>query len=127
MQHIHFDEAEIIAQSRKLAENIRDAESAPGSVGVQARMMAQVMEHWHVAFAREMNRGTSVDDMLHAVPAVISNMLLGVVESAGGTVVDHAGMLNFMMMGLAQTLQARLAGDRDGNLGKVDPKPHGHA
>lgn len=124
---IFFNEADVERAARELIANSNMHESEPGSMGAQARIMAQVMVHWHLAVVRELNRGTDVADMAHAVACIGANFFLSVAGSVGGDAADKAGLLNWMLAQTAMALTDRLGGKHDGNRAEILPLAGGRA
>lgn len=126
-QHVHFDEEAVRAAARRMIENARPNESVPGSVGMQARIMAAMMEHYQLAIVREVNNGADADHLAHAVSSLCSNLYLSVIGSVAGGRETKADLASWMLNNTAKCLADRLNGISDGNSTMIQKSEAGHA
>lgn len=103
-QHVHFDEADILAQHEKMTAARVAHMELPGSPGAQMRANAALLGHFSVFLAREGNRGTAGDALADAVASVVSNMLLTYALSTAGLPLDGPDAVHHI-----NTVQLRIA------------------
>src|SRR5947209_8601891 len=82
--HAHFDVQAIAAASDRLVRQNKKFETAPGSLGVQARLSAAVLKTAYLAMIEEVNRGTADDDLRNSLAALAANLILTWATSSGG-------------------------------------------
>lgn len=129
--HVHFDEAKIIAATERRSAILKEHEQEPGSLGAQARLTAAGLKPVYVAMVREMNRGTSHDDLGDACAALLANIVLCWATSNYGEpgVIDLGAQLNQMLGRVAVCVMDSLTespGAR-GGVERVPGEPGGHA
>jgi hypothetical protein len=85
-QNFHFDEAKIAAKNEEMRAIYAKRFDSPGVDGVMARLKDAVMPASVMAMIREINRGTSPEDLYRGIASLIAHVAITYIFSAtGGT------------------------------------------